>query len=248
MDRGRGRRRGGAPGGGGPERGGPRARPFAAPAHARRVRRAGAHAKNPRHVDRGRAPARRGPRPRAVLRAAGTGQDLARPYHRARARRQHALDLGAGDRARRRPRRDRQRPGRGRRAVHRRDSSPRPPGRRGALPGDGGLRAQHRGRQGDGRAHDAAGGEAVYPGRRDHALGTVERAAARSLRPALPSGFLRPRRADRDRRALGAAARRSSRRRRSASRSRAARAARRASPTGCCAACATSPRSTRPPR
>ena len=51
-------------------------------------------------------------------------------------------------RARRRPRRDPHQPRRRRRAVHRRDPPPAAPGRGGALPGDGGLPARHRDRQG----------------------------------------------------------------------------------------------------
>ena len=39
------------------------------------------------------------------------------------------------------------------------------------------------------RAHDAAGGEAVHTGRRDHPVRTVELATARPLRPAFPSGL-----------------------------------------------------------
>ena len=64
---------------------------------------------------------------------------------------------------------------------------------------DGGLRAPHRGRQRDGRAHDEAVGQAVHAGRRDHALGTAQLAAARPLRPAFSSRLLRSRGTRRDR-------------------------------------------------
>ncbi len=119
-------------------------------------------------------------------------------------------------------------------------------GRRDPLSRDGGLRAQYRGRQGAGRALDEARGQAVHAGRRDHALGAAELAAARSVRPAFPSRFLQTRRADRNRAPLGAAARSARSTTTAPTRWRRARAARRASPIGCCAACAISRRSTRP--
>ena len=53
-------------------------------------------------------------------------------------------------RARRRPGRHPHQAGRGRRAVHRRDPPPAPHRRGGPLPGDGGLPARHRARQGPG--------------------------------------------------------------------------------------------------
>ena len=133
----------------------------------------------------------RSARSRAVLRTAGTRQDLARAYYRARTRGESARDLGPRDRAGGRSRRDRQRSRQGRRAVHRRDPSAGARGRGNPLSGDGGLRAEYRGRQGAGRALDEAGGQAVHDGRCDHPLGTAEFAAARSLRPAFPSGLLR---------------------------------------------------------
>ena len=131
-----------------------------------------------------------------------------------------------------------------RRAVHRRDPSAAPRRRGAAVPGHGGLLGQLRHGQGPARAD--ASSIALRPftlvgatTRAGHAVV----AAARALRHLPSPGLLLGRRARRDRHA---ARRRSSdvddRPRRRAPRSRGARAGRRASPTGCCAACATTRR------
>ena len=78
--------------------------------------------------------------------------------------------------------------------------------------------------------------------RRDHARGSADLAAARSLRHRAAPRVLHRRRAREDRHAFGRHSRRAHRRRRRRHASRSARAARRASPTACCAGCATTPR------
>ena len=67
---------------------------------------------------------------------------------------QPARHVRPGARAGRRPRRHPHQARRGRRAVHRRDPPPVPRRRGGPLPGDGGLPARHRARQGPGGALD----------------------------------------------------------------------------------------------
>ena len=130
-----------------------------------------------------------------------------------------------------------------RRAVHRRDPSA-VAGRRGdPLSGARGLPDRHHDRRRPGGALREARPAAVHAGRRDHARRHAHQPAARPLRHRRAARVLHRRRADahraRARRAL-LEDRRSTPTARA--RSRAARAARRASPTGCCAACATTPR------
>ena len=131
-----------------------------------------------------------------------------------------------------------------RRAVRRRDSSPESGGRGGPVSRHGGLAARSHDRRGARRALHQARPAAVHAGRRDHARGPLDLAAARPLRHRAAARVLHHRGAHQDRRAQ---------RRRSSScklepegarrASPSARAARRASPTGCCAGCAISPRS-----
>ena len=130
-----------------------------------------------------------------------------------------------------------------RRAVHRRDPSPLAGGRRSAVSGDGGFPARHHDRRRSGGAFHQAGAAAVHADRRDHARGSADLAAARSLRHRAAARVLHDRRARAHRDALGRHPRRAHRRRRARRASRSARAARRASPTACCAGCATTPRS-----
>ena len=90
-----------------------------------------------------------------LRRAARPGQDHARRHRRRRDGRRPARHVRPGARAGRRPgRRSSPQLERGRRALHRRDPPPGPAGRGGALPGDGGLPARHRPRQGPGRPLD----------------------------------------------------------------------------------------------
>ena len=193
-------------------------------------------------LHRGGAEARRGARPRAAVRPAGPGQDHAVAHHRPRAGRQPAADVRAGARAPGRPRRDPHQPRAARRAVHRRDPPP-VAGRRGnPLPGAGGFPDRHHDRRRPGGAQRQARSAAVHAGRRDDARRHADQPAARPLRHRRAARVLQRRRADAHRRALGRAARDRDRRRRRAGNRPPRRAARRASPTGCCAACATSPR------
>ena len=83
---------------------------------------------------------------------------------------------------------------------------------------------------------------ALHAGRRDDAHRAAGLAAAVALRHRRDVRVLRRRRADDDRAPLGAPARTSPSKTRAPRRSAGARAAHRASPTGCCAASATSPR------
>ena len=86
-------------------------------------------------------------------RASGAWQDHACHGGRQRAGREHPHDERAGHRAHGRLGCDPHEPRGGRRSVHRRDSSPEPHGRGGALSRARGLRARHRGGEGAGRAH-----------------------------------------------------------------------------------------------
>ena len=97
---------------------------------------------------------------------------------------------GPADRARRRPGRDPHQPRRARRALHRRDPPPQPRGRRGPLPGDGGLHARHHHRQGAGGALDPARPAALHARRRDDAHRSAHRSAARPLRHVVPARLL----------------------------------------------------------
>ena len=136
-------------------------------------------------------------------------------------------------RARRRPRRHPHQPRRRRRALHRRDPPSAASGRRGALPGDGGLPARHRDRQGPGGALDPARPPALHARRRHHPHRPHHRSAARPLRLRRPPRLLRrrrPRRHHRARRAASSACRSSPKAR---ARSPAGPGARPASPTGC---------------
>ena len=118
------------------------------------------------------------------------------------------LEVGAADhersraRARRRPRGDPHEPRRRRRALHRRDPPPAAAGRRGALPGDGGLPARHRDRQGSVGALDPARPAALHARRRDDAQRHDHRAAARPVRLRRAPRLLRARRPRHDPRAL----------------------------------------------
>ena len=132
--------------------------------------------------------------------------------------------------------------GRGRRALHRRDPPPRPPGRRGAVPGDGGLPARHRARQGPGRPVDPPRRPPLHPRRRHHPHRAHHRAAPRPLRPRGPPRLLRAGRPGVDRRCGPPASSTSRSTRRAPPRSPVGRGARPASPTASCAESATSPR------
>ena len=101
--------------------------------------------------------------------------------------------LGAGPGAGRRPGRHPHRPGRGRRALHRRDP-PAGPGRRGdPVPGDGGLPARHRARQGPGGPLDPARPAPLHPGRRHHPHRADHRPAPRPVRLRRPPRLLQRR-------------------------------------------------------
>ncbi len=180
-----------------------------AAAHARRLHRPGARARESPRVDRGRPPARRGARSRAALRPARARQDDARLRHRQRDGRARAVDV--------RP--VLEKPGdlaailtnlQAREVlfideVHRMS----PVDRGDSLSGDGGLRARHRHRPGPGRAIGQGAAAAVHAHRRDDARGAAHGAAARALRHRPSPGFLRARAdLDDDRRAIRADSRR----------------------------------------
>jgi holliday junction DNA helicase RuvB len=134
---------------------GPR-RSTSSSARPRRGRTCGLHRK--------RAAPGRGDGPHAVPRAAGPGQDDARPDHRARARRGVPDDLGAGAGEGGRPRRDPDEPRTARRPLHRRDPPAEPGGRGGALPRARGFRARPRDRRGAGGADGADRAPALHAG------------------------------------------------------------------------------------
>ncbi len=94
----------------------------------------------------------------------------------------------------RRPRRHALQPGRGRRAVHRRDPPHRPACRGDAVPRDGGLPRRRRRRQGAGGDVDSTRGGAVHPRRGHHPVRCADRTAARQVRLHRPHGLLRTRR------------------------------------------------------
>ena len=195
-----------------------------------------------RRLRGGGAPAGRVPRPRAALRSAGPREDHAGLHPRQRDGERGQDHLGPGPRARRRPDGDPDQPGAGGRALHRRDPPPAARGGGAALPGDGGLRGQLRRREGDARAHHAHPAQAVHAGR------ARRRARACSARPSGSASASSITSTSTTTRSWPGswAARPASwawpSRRRGRSRSPGARAARPASPTGCSAACATSPR------
>ena len=117
------------------------------------------------------------------------------------------------------------------------------PGRGGsAVSGDGGLPARHHDRRGPGGALDQALPAAVHAGRRDDARRAADLAAARSLRHRAAARVLYVRRARAHRHALGAGSWTCRSTPAAPGASPSARAARHASPTGCCGACATTPR------
>ncbi len=151
------------------------------------------------------------------------------------------LRPGAGEEGR--PGRPAHQPGAARRALHRRD----PPAvghRRGVpLPGHGGLPARHHHRHRPGGARDEDRPAALHAHRRHHPHRPADLAAARPLPDPGAARLLRAGRSGADPHPLGAGAGREAGRRGRGRRSPGAPAARRASPTGCCAACATSPRS-----
>ena len=147
-------------------------------------------------------------------------------------------------RAGRRPRGHPHQPRRRRRALHRRDPPPAASGRGGPLPGDGGLPARHRDRQGAVGALDPPRPAALHPGRRHHPHRPDHRAAPRPLRLRRPPRLLRRSTTsctivERAAGILGVQLERGGRRR---DRPRAA-GARPASPTACSSGCATTPRS-----
>ena len=230
------RRRGRRPGRGG--RGG---RP--APAPAWRVRRPGAAQGAPR--DRAGGGRRAGPGRRSPAVRWAALASARRPW-RASWPPRWASDLhitsGARPGASRRPGRDPHQAGRGRRAVHRRDPPPAPRGRGDPVPGDGGLPARHRPRQGPARPFDPAHlprftlvGATTRTGTitgplRDR-FGLVARLDY--YEPAELESIVAP---------VGRHPRRPHRRRRRPRDRPAGPGARRASPTDCCGGSATSPR------
>ena len=86
--------------------------------------------------------------------------------------------------------------------------------RRDPLSGHGGLRAGHRDRAGARGAIGEGAGRAVHAGRRDHARGTADLAAAGAVRHRAAAGFLFGRRHRGDRAAIGAHSQRADGRRR----------------------------------
>ena len=115
-------------------------------------------------------------------------------------------------------------------------------GRGGALPGDGGLPARHRARQGPGRPLDPPRRPPLHARRRHHPHRPHHRPAARPLRPRRPARLLRAGRPRGHRRCGPPASSTCRSTPTGAARSPAGPGARPASPTGCCAGCATSPR------
>ncbi len=213
-----------------------------AAAAARRVRRPAGAEGAPGDRHRGGQAARAGRRPPAVRRPARTRQDDAGRHRRRRDGRHPARHVGAGAGAGRRPGRHPDQAGGARRPVRRRDPPPVAGGRGDPLPGDGGLPARHRRRQGPGGVEHPPDPAAVHAGRGDDAHRHDHRTAARPLRARRPPRLLRHGGAGVDRRAGGRHPRRRPRRRPGRGRSPAARGARRASPTACCDGSATSPR------
>ncbi len=134
-------------------------------------------------------------------------------------------------------------PRRGRRAVHRRDPPDRTSGRGDALPGDGGFPGRRRRGQGAGCHLDTPGGRTVHARRCHHPLRCSHRSVARPVRVHRPHGLLRTRGVAAHPAAFGGDSRVSTCTTTRAPRSPDARAAHRVSPTGCCAGCATTPRS-----
>jgi hypothetical protein len=181
-------------------------------------------------------------RPRAAFRPAGAGQDDAGPHRRPRDGRQPAPDLGPGARTRRRPRRHPDQPRTARRAVHRRDPPPQPVRRGDPLPGAGGLPDRHHDRRRPSGSLDQARPAAVHAGWRHHPRGTPDLPLRDRFGIVARLEFYRWRICP-HRGALGADAEDRHRCQRRGWKSPAVRAARRASPTGCCVAYATTPRS-----
>ena len=215
----------------------------AAAAAARRVRRPGRAEGAPRHRPRGGAPAPAGGRPPAVRRTPRARQDDAGDDRRRRDGRAAARHVRTGAGARRRPRRHPHQARRPRRAVRRRDPPAVASGRGDPLPGDGGLPARHRRRQGPGGVEHPPVAAAVHARRRHDPDGDDHGAAPRPIRTGRPARLLRRRRTAGDRRARRRHPRRQHRRGRGVGDRPARPRARRGSPTGCCVACATSPRS-----
>ena len=129
-------------------------------------------------------------RPHPPLRPAGPGQDDAGEHRGGRDGGADPDDERPRHRAGRRPRRGADVARRGRRAVHRRDPSAQPRRRGDPLPGDGGLRARRRARQGTGRANGAAADRARDGDRRHHPRRLDHRAAARPVRRHLSARLL----------------------------------------------------------
>ena len=165
-----------------PEKRGEDAGPDAAAAVARRVHRPGGGARQPESVRRGRQGPRRGARPCALRRPAGTRQDDAGADHGARARRQFPLDLGAGHRQGRRSRGTAHQPRGPRRPLHRRDPPAQSGGRGNPLSGDGGLPARPDHRRGAGGAFGQDRPGQIHAGRRDDAARPADQPAARPFR------------------------------------------------------------------
>ncbi len=220
-----------------------RGRGRSAAPRARRVHRPARAQGAPHDRARGGTQAEPDRRPPPVRRAARTRQDHAGRHRRHRDGRPPARHVRAGVRARRRSRRDPHQARRRRRAVHRRDPSPVAGGRGDPVSGDGGLPDRHRRGQGTGGLEHPADDGAVHARRRHHPHRHDHGPAARPVRPRGAARLLRHQRTAGDR----ANGRRGSSTSRSTpterGRSPAGREARRASPTGCCGACATSPRS-----
>ena len=214
------------------------ARARAASPAARRVRGPGKDPRSAVDLHRGRAAPEGSARPRAAVRAAGPGQDHARAHHRARDGREPAADLGAGARARGRPRGAAHEPRAQRRPVHRRDPPALAGGRRDALSGARGLPDRHHDRRRSGGALGEARPAAVHAGGRDDARGDAHQSAARPLRHRVAARVLHARGAHAHRAALRRGCSKWRSRTTARSRSPRARAARPASPIGCCGACA----------
>ena len=161
-----------------------------AAALSRRLRRAAAGARQSQGVHRQRQVARRGARPRAVLRPARPRQDDARADRGARIGRRLPLDLRPGDRQGRRPRRHPHQSRGARRSLHRRDPPAQPGGRGNPLSGDGGFPARSRHRRGAGGALGQDRPVEFHAGRRHHPRRPAHHAAARPLRHSDPPELL----------------------------------------------------------
>ncbi len=208
------------------------------------LRRAGEDQGEPADLHPGRPAAGRGAGSRAAARPAGAGQDHACHADGARDGGAAPHHQRAGLHQQRRADRPAERADGPARDLHRRDP-PAGPGHRGApLPGHGGLagRADHR--QGAQRPALQPAARALHADRRHHARRADHAGPAQPVRHRLPSGFLSARGAGDHRHPQCRASWASASNEAAPWRSPAAAAAPRAPPTACCAACATTPRST----